>query len=68
MTDILAIVEVRRLTGCAWASTQAAWLKARGIPHKLEGNRVIVLAPHVRAWVEGKPVVSSNGPNWGAVA
>ena len=66
--EFLEKPELRRLTGCAWATTQAAWLKGAGIPFKLVGKRLIVCRVHVRAWVEGRPVVSSNGPNWSAVA
>lgn len=60
--------DLRRLTGAARANAQAAWLKAEGIPFKREGSRVIVVWLHVHAWLEGRPVVSSNGPNWAAVA
>jgi hypothetical protein len=65
--EFLEKPELRRLTGCAWATAQAAWLKERGIPHRLDGKRLIVCRVHVRAWVEGRQVVSSNGPNWSAM-
>ena len=68
MSEFLDQAELRRLTAAAWSKGQAAWLRERGIPHKVEGSRLIVSRVHVRAWLEGKAVVSSNGPNWGAVA
>jgi hypothetical protein len=60
--------DLRQLTGAARAKAQAAWLAAREVPHKLEDGRVIVLWMHVTAWLEGRPVVSSNGPDWSKVA
>lgn len=60
--------DLRRLTGAARARGQADWLKAREIPHKFEDRRVIVLWQHVTAWLENRPVVSSNGPDWSKVA
>jgi hypothetical protein len=66
--EFLDKTELHQLTGAARAPAQAAWLKTEGIPHKVDGKRVIVLWRHVTAWVEGRPVVSSNGPNWKAMA
>lgn len=59
--------ELHDLTGAARATAQAEWLKAEGIPHQLRDKRLIVCRIHVRAWAEGRPVVSSGGPNWAAV-
>jgi hypothetical protein len=66
--EFLEKPEIRRLTGCAWTATQAQWLRAKGIPFQQDGNRLLVCRVHVRSWVEGRQVVSSNGPNWSAVA
>lgn len=66
--EFLEKPELRRLTKCAWTKTQAAWLRSNGIPFRQDGNRLIVCRVHVRAWVEGTAAVSSNGPNWSAVA
>jgi hypothetical protein len=65
--EFLDKTELHQLTGAALAKGQAAWLKAEAIPHKLVDNRVIVSRLHVRAWIEGRAVVSSSGPNWAAV-
>jgi hypothetical protein len=65
--EFLSKDELHQLTGAARASAQAAWLKSEGIPHQLRDKRVIVCRVHVRAWAEGRPVVSSGGPNWAAV-
>lgn len=54
--EFLNQTELHQLTGYARSSLQAAWLKERGIVHKLEGNRLIVMHRHVQAWLEGKPV------------
>ena len=67
-TEFLAADELRALTGYKPAGLQESWLKDHGIPNRRDGSRLIVCRVHVRAWVEGRPVVSSNGPNWGAVA
>lgn len=66
--EFLTPEELRNLTGHARAGAQDGWLAERGIPRQRDGARVIVSRVHVRAWLEGKPVVSSNGPNWEAVA
>jgi hypothetical protein len=59
--------EQRALTGCARAAERERWLKDKGIPYRLDGRRFIVLRRHVIAWVENRPVVSSNSPNWSAL-
>lgn len=59
--------ELRDLTGKAHASAQAAWLSERGVPHRLDGRRVILSRAHVRDWLEGKTVRQSSGINWEAV-
>jgi hypothetical protein len=59
--------ELHQLTGYARPAAQAAWLKEKGIPHRVDGKRVIVLQEHVTAWVEGRQVaVSSSDFNWAA--
>ena len=55
------------LTGWRRASDQARWLEERGIPHQVDGRRVIVYPHHVNAWVEGRPMASHAAPNWAAV-
>jgi len=59
--------ELRDLTGKAHAAAQAAWLAERGVPHRLDGRRVILSRSHVRDWLTGKTVRQSGGINWGAV-
>jgi hypothetical protein len=66
--EFLGPDELRALTGFKPAAKQDGWLREQGIPHRRDGARVIVSRLHVRAWLEGRPVVSSNGPNWSAVA
>lgn len=60
--------ELHQLTGFARVKAQAAWLASRGIPHRLDGSRVIVCRTDAREWVQGKPLnVSSGEPNWATV-
>lgn len=67
-TEFLSAAELHDLTGFSRAAEQDEWLTAKGIPHRRDGKRVIVCRVHARAWVEGRAAVSSNGPNWSAVA
>ena len=67
MSEFLEPEEVKRLTAAAQAAKQDAWLTQQGIPHKVDRRRVIVSREHVRAWLEGRPLRSSSGPNWAAV-
>lgn len=66
--EFLSPDELRALTGFKPAGKQDAWLQEHGIPHRRDGSRMIVSRQHVRSWLEGRTVVSSNGPNWSAVA
>lgn len=69
MSEFLEPEELKDLTGCAPASKQDEWLTEHGIPHRvdLKRKRVIISREHVRAWLEGRPLHSSKGPNWSAV-
>lgn len=67
MSEFLSPPELHSLTGFVRSAAQGEWLKAHGIPHKLDGRRVIVSRNHVRAWLEGRQVVTSSGPNWSAL-
>ena len=65
--DLYDPAEIKRLTAAAKSPGQSAWLKEQGIPHRVDGKRVIVSREHVRAWLEGRTVQQSTGPNWGAL-
>lgn len=67
MTEYLSTQELHALTGYARSAQQAAWLKFRGIPHKPDGTRIIVSREHVRAWIEGRPVLARSGMNVAAI-
>ena len=67
MTEYLDSQELQHLTDAARAARQAAWLESHGIPHRRDGKRVIASRVHVQAWLEGRPLLSSTGPNWGAL-
>lgn len=67
MSEFLSSTELHALTGYARAGQQAAWLKAEGIPCRIDSSRVpvrvIVSREHVRNWLEGRTVVTSTGLN-----
>ncbi|MBK5204057.1 MAG: DUF4224 domain-containing protein [Polaromonas sp.] len=56
-------IELHLLTGYTRSTSQASWLAEHGIPHRLDGKRVIVSRIHVQAWLEGRTVVHSTGLN-----
>jgi hypothetical protein len=66
-TEFLQPTELRQLTGYCRAAEQDKWLADHGVPHRAEGKRVIVSRFHVREWLAGREVVTSSGPNWGAL-
>ena len=68
MSEFLTAQDLHSLTGFAHASKQAAWLKEQGLPHRVDGRRIIISRVHVQAWLEGRPTRSSNGPNWAALS
>lgn len=68
MSEFLETPDVRKLTGFADHTKQDAWLTEHGIPHRVVRKKVIVSTEHVRRWLEGRRMVSSNGPNWAAIA
>lgn len=53
--------ELARLTGFKWSRHQSDWLVEMGIPHRMDGKRVIVSQKHVDAWLEGRTFVRSVG-------
>lgn len=67
MNEFLSSSDLHALTGFARQAKQAQWLKDNGIPHRIDGARVIVSSRHVTGWLEGRTVVSSAGPNWSAI-
>lgn len=60
---ILSPAEIRDITGYSRPSEQRRVLNMHGIPYKAIGSRTIVLASHVSAWVEGRPVRQNVEPN-----
>ena len=69
MSDIRLLTppELERLTGKIWSRHQAHWLVEQGIPHRVDGRRVIVSQRHVDAWLEGRTMVRSAGLNLAAI-
>jgi len=65
--EYLTAQETHQLTGFARAAQQSEWLKLNGIPHKPFERHVVVSQVHVRAWLEGRAIVSSNGPDFSRI-
>ena len=67
MTELLTPAELKQLTGLVWSRHQSQWLVEHGIPHRLDGKRIIVKHKHVDAWLEGRNMVRSTGLNLAAI-
>ena len=65
--ELMSRAEVREATGKARAADQSEWLSERGVPHRVDGRRVILSRAHFRAWLEGRIIPKTSGINWGAV-
>lgn len=66
MNEYLTPSELHQLTGYARSRQQDEWLKEHGVPHRVDGKRIIVSRVHVLQWIEGKPLVS-GGINFASV-
>jgi len=66
-SSILSQSDLKDLTGYARAAEQRRVLDDQGIPYKTIGSRTIVLASHVSAWIEGRPVRKSVEPDFSMV-
>ena len=67
MSEYLTSPDLHTLTGYARSPLQADWLVQHGIPHRVDGRRIIVSRVHVQAWLEGRTVARSNGLNLAAI-
>ena len=67
MSEYLTTQDLHTLTGYARPTSQAPWLREHGIPHRVDGRRIIVSRVHVQHWLEGKQVVTFGGVNLQAV-
>lgn len=66
--EYLSEHDVRRLTGKMQAKLQRAELEKRRIPFLVDAHgHPLVSRHHARQIAAGEEVVSSSGPNWGAV-
>ena len=63
MNEYLNVLELHQLTGMARPGKQSEWFKQHGIPHRMDGTRLIVSRVHVQGWIEGRNIVSSSGLN-----
>lgn len=66
-TTFLSPTELSLLSGYARPGKQAEWLANKGIPHQVDGRRVIASHAHVQNWLEGHCQGFSAGPNWSTV-
>ena len=67
MSEYLNSPELHTLTGYARCTDQGKWLATKGIPHRLDGKRVIVSREHIRGWLEGRTVATSSGLNMAGI-
>ena len=67
MSELLSVQERHELTGYARAGQQAQWMREHGIPHRVDGKRVIVSRVHVQSWLSGRTMASSTGLNMAAI-
>ena len=67
MSELLSVQERHELTGYARAGQQSQWMREHGIPHRLDGKRVIVSRVHVQSWLSGRTMASSSGLNMAAI-
>jgi hypothetical protein len=59
----LSAADLQQLTGYKLAEKQCGWLKANGVPFRLDHrSRPIVCASHVEAWVTGVELRPSSRP------
>lgn len=68
VTELYDGAELLMLTGYSRAAAQVKWLRDRGIPHRCDGQRVLVSRHHVREWLQGRECVASDGPDWSALS
>lgn len=59
-SEYLDTPELYALTGYARSGQQVEWLTIKGIPHRVDGKRVIVSRDHVKDWIKGKVFVSGG--------
>jgi hypothetical protein len=67
MSEFLTSTDLHALTGYARPSKQAQWLKEQGIPHRVDGARVIVTTKHATNWIEGRTVIGPGEFDWSSV-
>ena len=67
MSEYLNPPELHTLTGYARCTDQGKWLATKGIPHMVDGRRIIVSRVHVQMKLEGKAMPMSNGLNMAGI-
>jgi hypothetical protein len=67
LAEFLTAAELHDLTGYSRAKEQKDWLAMHDIPYLFDGRRVVVSRFLLRERMQGREVVSSSGPNWGAM-
>ena len=67
MSELLSPQERHELTGYARSGQQAQWMREQGIPHRVDGKRVLVSRVHVQSWLAGRNMASSTGLNMAGI-
>lgn len=63
-SEFLSSDELHDLTGYSQPVKQAPWLRDQGIPHRVDGRRIIVSRHHAREWLAGRAVVTPAEPDF----
>ena len=64
MSELLSVQERHELTGYARAGQQAQWMREHGIPHRVDGKRVLVSRVHVAQVMTKKEIAKLTEPVW----
>lgn len=67
MAGYLTAKELRELTDYRNRKPQIDWLKSKGLPFKLDDDRLIVMREHIEQWILGNRPNKAGGVNLGAV-
>jgi hypothetical protein len=67
ISEFLGAADLHALTGYTRSGHQAKWLKEKGVPHRIDGQRTLVSHTHVREWLGGRSFVVSSGINFAGI-
>lgn len=66
--NVLDTAELKRVSGAGTRAGQIEWLKSEGIPYKVNRkDELIVCWKHIHHWIEGKPPVRFEEPDFSSL-